>query len=620
MAVLPTRLIDIEFDAGVWTDVSSYVVDVSTRRGRNKESGAFETGQMVLRLRNDDRRFDPDHATGPYYGKLRPNRRVRFRATYNAVTYAVILGYIDQISQNYEGPNASTAEFQVSDIFKLLNRAELPSSALAGEILTDAPAHWWRLNDTAGSTVALPAAGAYSLTAGGAPEFGQSSLAVRDTDTAVRVGPSDYFQGIFPEGSFPFTTAGSLEYLYRDDGGTTTRLAGLYVLAASPYGVDPVDVSSNVRWLLVNSAGTSFDVSSTGVDVNDGETHHVVLTWSAGSNIKIYIDGVDRTAAAVTFSGTMANTTDKWAVILNGIDYPPFVSVGAGATAIVDEYALYTTALSAARVAAHNTAMRTPWDDDLPGTRLGRVLDLAAVPTADRNLDAGTTTLQSTSLGGSALAYAQKVEETEIGWLFVAKDGKVRFIGRNAGFAGTYLTSQATLVDDDSGAGLPYRFGDAEVDEAFLVTRATVSRDGSIAVTVYDAAAKTEFGWLDEVHDGLLHDSDAYSRSYAEWVVNTHKTPGTRLGALTMELPKDPATMYPAILALELADRVTYKRKPQNTGAVFTQDMRVEAISHATGGGYWHTTLQLSPFNLAASGYPVGVWDVTNWDQSVWGI
>jgi hypothetical protein len=301
------------------------------------------------------------------------------------------------------------------------------------------------------------------------------------------------------------------------------------------------------------------------------------------------------------------------------VSYPPFIL--SGFVGVIDEVALYTSALSSARVAAHNSGARTPWTGDLPGARLGRILDLAAVPTADRNIDTGSTVLQSTSLGGSALAYAQKVEETDFGELFVTRDGKVRYISRDNLYTGTYLTSQATLVDDDSGAGVPYlNGGSADVDGSIIVTRSTVSRDGSIAVTYYDAAAKAEFGWLDDTHDGLLHASDAYSLAYAQWIVNTHKAPATRIGALDLALAKDPPTMYPAILALELGDRVTYKRKPQNLGAVISIDMRVQSIAHDTGAGYWRTKLELSPINLAAGGAPVGVWDVSLWDQSVWGI
>lgn len=616
MAVFPTRILEIEFDAGVWTDVTAEVVSFSTRRGRNRESGAFETGQLIFELRNDGRKYDPDHASGAYYGKLRPNRRVRLRATYNAVTYPIFLGYIDGIYQVAAGPNAATARFQVSDFFKLLNRADLPTSAYVAEVLADTPKAFWRLDEPDGvTTVADSSGNGYTLDVVGSPDFGQPSLVAREPGTGVLttsgVGQAigRYYTGQIPAQGPPIT----LETIFQRtvdgaDGGmvgvaTDPLTHGMFALLTSSTVVAAQAVNgNNVQQLAV----------TTGVNFDDNLAHHVVARWAASGALKIFIDGVDRTSGAPTCA-TVAFTDTSAFVFANGF------TMGDPDTGIQQMAAIYNTELSDARIAAHAAQMATPWNGDLPGTRLGRIFDLAAVPVADRNIDAGTTTLQSTALGGSALAYAQKVEETEIGELFVARDGKLRFIGREAAVTGAYLTSLATLVDDDSGAGIPYMSGDADVDESTIVTRATVSREGSVAITIYDAAAKAEFGWLDETHDGLLHNSDAYSRSYAQWIVSTHKAPGTRVGAVALELARDPVNMYPAILALELGDRVTYKRKAQNVGAVTSIAMRVEAISHEHSGDYWRTVLQLSPFNLAA-GLPVGVWDVTNWDQSVWGI
>jgi hypothetical protein len=60
--------------------------------------------------------------------------------------------------------------------------------------------------------------------------------------------------------------------------------------------------------------------------------------------------------------------------------------------------------------------------------------------------------------------------------------------------------------------------------------------------------------------------------------------------------------MFPDILGLELGDRVTWKRKPQNTGSVITLPMRVEAVAHQLAGLTWQASLQLSPFYLTSTG------------------
>lgn len=615
MAVTPTRILEIEFDAGVWTNVTADFVELSTRRGRNRELGAFETGTLQFTLRNAGRKYDPDNAAGPYYGKLRPNRRVRLRATYNAVTYPVFVGYIDRISQVSGGPNHADATFEVSDFFKLLNRADLPSSVYVAEIETDSPTWWWRLGEPSGTTTVVDSVGGRTADVVGNATFGEPGLVVRDPDSAMTVGlPIGGIlrtDDVVLTGTAPWT----IEFWIRP---TTLSTADVTVAldivgtdgnSAVRMGIDNTHTGTDGPWVaIIDRTGApweKFVASATAVDTD----HHVAATYD-GTNVRLYHNGA-AVGTALAFSGTF--TTRHLA-----FGGPAFGS-GEPVVGTLDELAIYGTALSAGRIAAHNAAGRTPWNGDTPGARLGRIFDLAAVPALDRNIDAGTTALQATDLGGDALGYAQKVEETELGWLFVARDGKLRFIGRQAGFTGAYLTSLGTLVDDDSGAGLPYRSGDSDVDESIIVTRSTASREGSVAVTVYDAAAKAEFGWLDATHDGLLHADDTYSRSYAEWILNTHKAPASRVGTVSLELTKDPAALYPAILALEIGDRVVYKRKPQNTGAVTTIDMRVEAISHETGGHYWRTQLQLSPFNLVA-GLPMFIWDTTRWDQHVWGI
>jgi hypothetical protein len=619
MATLPTRILEIEFDAGVWTNVTADMVAITSRRGRNRESGAFETGSFTFTLRNDARKYDPENTAGTYYGKLRPNRRVRLRATYSAVTYDVFVGYIDRISQVSGGPNDATALFEASDFFKLLNRVELPRSVYVTEVAADTPTLWWQLDEPSGSATVTDVVVHLAGTVLANTTLGESGIVVRDPGSAMGMAggvstPAGFGVDRLANPVTIGTGAFSLEFWIT--AGTQANWGTVLYLFDNTAPAFPLAVSiegTDDGWFVANGCvvfRTPSAIIGSTVSVTDGSPHHVVCLREADGTLRVYVDGIDRSTTTPAPAATS---------IPAGYIYVGSEIFSRGLVATVQHVAIYTAALSAARVAAHNAAGRTPWDDDLPGTRLGRIFDLAALPAGDRNIGAGTTTLQSTYLGGSALSWAQKVEETELGWLFVARDGKVTFVGRNAAVTGAYLASLATLVDDDSGAGIPYRSGDADVDEGIIVTRATVSREGSIAVTYYDAVAKAEFGWLDETHDGLLHDSDTYSQSYAQWIVNTHKAPSTRVGTVALELTKDPAAMYPAILALELGDRVTYKRKPQNTGAVFTQDMRVEAISHDTGAHYWRTRLQLSPFNLAA-GLPVGVWDVTNWDQSVWGI
>ena len=58
--------------SNTWTDITSYVISFSTRRGRSDALGRIEAGTASLVLDNSDRRFDPTFAASPYYPNVVP--------------------------------------------------------------------------------------------------------------------------------------------------------------------------------------------------------------------------------------------------------------------------------------------------------------------------------------------------------------------------------------------------------------------------------------------------------------------------------------------------------------------------------------------------------------------
>src|SRR5687768_8186180 len=80
-----------------WTDVTDYALAFTTRRGRDDELAVIQPGEMQLVLDNSDSRFEPDNAAGPYYGDLRPMRRIRVVAQADSLStpLAVWDGYVD---------------------------------------------------------------------------------------------------------------------------------------------------------------------------------------------------------------------------------------------------------------------------------------------------------------------------------------------------------------------------------------------------------------------------------------------------------------------------------------------------------------------------------------------
>lgn len=80
--------------------------------------------------------------------------------------------------------------------------------------------------------------------------------------------------------------------------------------------------------------------------VDDGNWHHVVVTFDRDVGITIYVDGVARSTAGA-FTGDASNTGAL--VIGKGSGYPNYRGV-------LDEVALYPSLLSPARIQAHAQA------------------------------------------------------------------------------------------------------------------------------------------------------------------------------------------------------------------------------------------------------------------------
>ena len=114
----------------VWTDITAYVRSIpAVRRGRTDEYSQYAPGVATVVLDNRGRRFDPEHATGPYFGDLLPMVPLRIVATHNTVDYPMFYGFVQGWPQQIgKGYTDSTVTVQVIDAFRILNQRTLPVS------------------------------------------------------------------------------------------------------------------------------------------------------------------------------------------------------------------------------------------------------------------------------------------------------------------------------------------------------------------------------------------------------------------------------------------------------------------------------------------------------------
>jgi len=78
----------------VIVDVSNQVDRIDTTRGRNAQADQFQTGQLSLRIVDQNGDFNPQNPSSPYAGLLNPMRKVQITATYSGVTYPIFSGFI----------------------------------------------------------------------------------------------------------------------------------------------------------------------------------------------------------------------------------------------------------------------------------------------------------------------------------------------------------------------------------------------------------------------------------------------------------------------------------------------------------------------------------------------
>jgi hypothetical protein len=124
--------------ATVIADVSDQVASIDFRRGRNATANQFQTGQLSLRIADQNGDFNPNNPESPYYGLLSPMRKVYISADYDGTNYPLFAGYITSYTTTtpkFTGDIVYTTITAV-DGFRLLQNAQITAvgGAPAGQL------------------------------------------------------------------------------------------------------------------------------------------------------------------------------------------------------------------------------------------------------------------------------------------------------------------------------------------------------------------------------------------------------------------------------------------------------------------------------------------------------
>jgi hypothetical protein len=602
-----------------WTDVSADVRSCSMNRGRSSELDAFNAGSCQITLANADRRFDPEHTAGPYYGKLTPGRPIRIRATPpSGSATGIFFGFVDQWNQLYNYPNDAIAVVTASDAFKVMNLITLPSY-WQYTIANSAATSWWQFDDPIGSSQPFESIRKLYLGAWLSGSGDQSSSASGPSLLVDTPGTSAQFDGNrwvrIPAESMQGHIASSkmsYEFWFK----TTTTTDGNYSLFHK--GVQRQNstvgmvVSSGVgtiqaQWGDADNLPTfgSTYILTSPIQVNDGNTHHVVMVYDKSTTPKRYecwVDGVQATLATTDISSAsygsssldrnIAKSTSNFA---NSAYNFPNNFIGS-----IDEFVVYDyVALSTSQIADHyKIGVGQYLAGQTTSERITTLLGLAGWMSDGTNLLAGSSTMQGIQCYNDTLLSALKeCESAEQGRLFIDGNGKVAFIGRQSlQTVSNYNTPQRTF--GDSAGELPYANLEFVYNDQLIKNQFRVSRNGGLTVEVNDATSQGQYFIRSGSLTDLFVDNDAFLFDLANALVAFYKQPALRIQSMGVN-PRANTTIYTGLIGDEIGTRITVNRRPQSVGSVISKQLLIEGVSHEIGPQTWTATYNLSPAPLA---------------------
>lgn len=217
-------------------------------------------------------------------------------------------------------------------------------------VLSDAPLAYWRLGETSGTTVHdSSATGTFVGTYANTPTLGQTGIPGAAPNLAAKfasISPTSNQQQCARFGDV-LTLAG-----------TKATIEFWVAIVGSVVGFAPYVARGDTTWRVSTAVSSNTQVqftfgagqvtSSTVANLADGNYHHVVCTYDQ-AHLTIYVDSVQ--VGQTAWSTNLPTSSGKNVGIgYNSDQTTRYIQ------AVMDEVAVYNTALSAARVLAHYNA------------------------------------------------------------------------------------------------------------------------------------------------------------------------------------------------------------------------------------------------------------------------
>lgn len=214
-------------------------------------------------------------------------------------------------------------------------------------------------------------------------------------------------------------------------------------------------------------------------------------------------------------------------------------------------------------------------DEELSGTRITNVLDNIQWSADLREIDNGNETLEAqiVSDGTNTLDYLTTVEQSEVGFFFINKIGKVRFIDRT----NIYAESDVLLSDDSS--GIPYTNISVNYGSELLYNEVQLTSNAGTALVSNDTS-KALYGTRQLQRATFIATEEDLLR-VADSLLQTYDEPEFRFNQLEFQLDLLSEEQLNSLIGLELGDIVQIRFTPSNLPPQLVRAARVISIGQA---------------------------------------
>jgi hypothetical protein len=232
------------------------------------------------------------------------------------------------------------------------------------------------------------------------------------------------------------------------------------------------------------------------------------------------------------------------------------------------------------------------------GARINSILSRSEVqwPLDEREIDSGAVTLQGDFIeqNTNVLNYLQLVALTELGSLFISKDGKLTFQDRLKGPSGNNF-----ICFCDDGTNIPFTELDVVYGGEFLYNRIVIERVGGLPQTSQNTTSQDFFGISTLSRTELLMNTDLEAKTQANKLLARYQNPSYRFNSVSTNLNFINESDQEDVLSRELTDVVEIKFKPNQIGDRIEKFGKIIGITHEINPASHKVTFNLETLDFA---------------------